>query len=176
MPDERDEGAELPVPEPSLPEVARSVRGLGSGRSRHPDDAERFFAPFLAARRRAASARSRGETAQAFDATNLASAIDRWVTGLATARTSGPVGPAQRALAAELDDVVAPLRQAITALGVSDEAMRGHEGNDARWEAWLAALRGVFAAADRTWSALDARIDTLPPPTAARPRDGGRAR
>lgn len=176
MPDERTDDLGLPLPEPSLPEIARSMRGLGSGRSRHPDEAERFFTPFLAARRRAASARTRGETAQAFDATTLGAALDRYVGGIATARTAGRPAAAQRALAAELDDVLAPLRQAVAALGTSDEALRGHEGNDELWGRWLAALQAVFAAADRTWSALDARIDSLPSAPAARPKPGGSAR
>src|SRR5262245_53136376 len=98
-----------------LPELTLSLRSFGSRRGQpdsdaaHGQDQERFFAPLLDARRRAAEAHSTEEVLAAFDARRLAAALDAAVRAFAGERSAARPA-AQRALEAELLEIVEPLR------------------------------------------------------------------
>lgn len=144
-----------------LPEVMASLRSFGSPRST-PGSAEtmRFFTPLLDARRAAATARSRAEAVAAFDAAALMKALDRAVAQIAKVRFAERP-PARRALEAELDDALTPLRSALLGLGRLAPAARESEA-ESDWRAWLDQLRACFATADALWPVLDAVLAPTP--------------
>ena len=186
-----------------FPEVTRSLRLLGSGRSLRAGDEARFFAPLLAARRSAAEAMTRGQAIVALDARRLRAALDAVLRAFASERHPERLA-ARRALEAELEDLVAPLHRALgdladvaastdgASLGrVRDRALAGDVAGesaanaptldvpDAAWNRWLDAVRGVFECADAVWRALDPRLDAIPIPAPARrgkKRDAGAGR
>lgn len=140
-----------------IPEVMASLRSFGSGRSTHQDaEPLRFFAPLLDARRVAASARSRAEAVAAFDPPALTKALDRIVAEFASARHAARP-PARRALEAELEDALAPLRVALVRLGELAPAAGASDADEA-WRAWLEQLRACFTAADVLWPVLDGAL------------------
>lgn len=188
-----------------FPEVTRSLRLLGSGRSRRAGDEARFFAPLLAGRRSAADAMTRGQAIVALDPRRLRAALDAVLRAFASERHPDRVA-ARRALEAELEDLVAPLHRALGDLAaaaastdgpslarVRDRALAGDVAGesaanaptldvpDAAWNRWLDAVRHVFECADSVWRAVDPRLDEIPIPAPAkqrkaRPSGGGGAR
>jgi hypothetical protein len=150
----------------ALPELTRTLRAFGSSRGRRvapggrtTDAAEqqRFFAPFLEARRSAGG--SGGEVAlTAFSGGTLADALTKTLQQFAAERQPEP-GPARRALEAELVDASEPLFAALTRLReLADEAVAATQ--DLRlWRAWSAQLRTTFETADRVWMSLDDALD-----------------
>jgi hypothetical protein len=169
-----------------IPELTLSLRSFGSRRGLPDTDAalavghdqERFFAPLLDARRRAAEAHSAGEMLAAFDARRLSAALDAAVRAFAAERSAGRPA-AQRALEAELLEIVEPLRVSLQQLRDDSEQLvdagRG-EGQDAgaRWSAWLERLRFAFRTADATWNPLAAVLTRVPGGRAARDASEGR--
>jgi hypothetical protein len=153
-----------------LPELTLSLRSLGSGRGRVAGGEEqaRFFAPFLEARRRAASARSASEAIAAFNVARLGAALDETVRALAIARfPSRP--PARRAFEAALADAVQPLYAALRLLR-DRTPLPADSADPERWRVWLDGLRAAFEAADRVWGAVDVLLAEQPMPAAKRPR------
>lgn len=175
-----------------FPEVTRSLRLLGSGRSHRAGDEARFFAPLLAARRSAADAMTRGQAIVALDARRLRAALDAVLRTFAAERHPERA-PARRALEAELEDLVAPLHRALADLAevaastdapslarVRDRALAGDVAGesaanaptldvpDEEWNLWLDAVRRVFECADSVWRAVDPRLDQIPIPPPAR--------
>jgi len=143
-----------------VPELTRALRGLGSrrtGRGERPggvEDEVRFFAPLLAARRAAAAARVPGVALAAFDATALEATLRTTLAALASAR-AGNRAARRRSIEAELLELAEPLSRALRALdGVAAEA-RDDVDDLTRWRAWIAQLRLVMEAADRTWLSID---------------------
>lgn len=145
-----------------LPELTRGLRTLGSSR-RGGSTQMLFFGPLLEARRRAADAKSPQARVRAFNATDLAMAldraIDRIVSGWPDVRP-----PARRALRAELTDRVAPYVAALELLArrANDVVDRPDE-SVAAWRDWTAQLSQVFSAADRCWLNLRAVVESIPP-------------
>src|SRR5262245_7373124 len=131
-----------------LPELTLSLRSFGSRRGQSDTDAalavghdqERFFAPLLDARRRAAEAHSAEEVLAAFDARRLTAALDAAVRAFAAERSAGRPA-AQRALEAELLEIVESLRDALQQLREDSEQLierKGRGASDdlgARWSA-----------------------------------------
>lgn len=150
-----------------LPELTLSLRSFGSRRGQPDSDAaravgqdqEHFFAPLLDARRRAAEAHATDEVLAAFDARRLTAALDAAVRAFAAERSAGRPA-AQRALEAELLEIVDPLRAALQQLREESEQLLQHSGREAgeelgaRWSAWLEHLRLIFRIADATWNPL----------------------
>lgn len=148
----------------ALPELTRTLRAFGSSRARHAGTAarstdaaeqQRFFAPFLEARRRAGS----GDDALAvFSGVALADALTKILQDFASERQPEP-GPARRALEAELVDASEPLFDALTRLRqLADDAGAAMQ-DFRRWRAWSAQLRATFETADRVWMSLDAALE-----------------
>jgi DNA anti-recombination protein RmuC len=172
-----------------LPELTLSLRSFGSRRGQPDGDAaravgqdqERFFAPLLDARRRAAEAHAADEVLSAFDARRLTAALDAAVRTFAAERSAGRAA-AQRALEAELLEIIEPLRSALQQLREESEQLlersRHEAGQDAgaRWSAWLERLRLIFRIADATWQPLADVLTRVPTSSGQRAKrdKGGR--
>jgi hypothetical protein len=139
----------------SLPELTRSLRGLGSHRARPDDDHDRFFAPFIAARGRAERTKESAARLDAFEATTLRDAIERQVMEFARARYPAQP-PDRRATEAILGECTDELVRRLERLAHAAAGVRAstEEQQLARWRAWREAVREVFDAADRCWFAM----------------------
>jgi hypothetical protein len=138
-----------------LPELTVPLRGLGSARGQPGPDHDRFFAPFLAARRAAARSDEPVGRLVAVDPAALDASVRRVVAELAVARYP-KLPPERRALEAELSDLAEPVVASLRAL--AEAARRARTAEDdvrfVRWREWAAAVRAVFVAADRCWLAM----------------------
>lgn len=146
-----------------LPELARALRAMGSGRRSSGERQSHFFLSLIDARRRAAHASSPAEKVAAFDPAELARALDRAVERI-LADWPDKRPSARRALRAELSGRVAIYGTALSALSSHAKVARdaSHADRLAAWRAWTAQLAVVFDAADRAWIALQSVVDTLP--------------
>lgn len=145
-----------------LPELARSLRTLGSRRGLPGSDHDRFFRPFLLARQRLEEGRTLEERLQGADAIALRMEIERVAAAFARERHPQSA-PDRRALHAELEDLAEPLLDALERLDARADAVRSAEDvvRIARWRRWSAALADVFLRADDWWAgALPALADS----------------
>jgi hypothetical protein len=151
----------------AIPELTRTLRAFGSSRARRgapgarTTDAveqQRFFAPFLDARR-VAGATTGDAAIAAFSAATLAAALNETLRQFASDRQPEP-GPARRALEAELLDASEPLFDALTALRETADAAIAAADDLRVWRAWSAQLRATFETADRVWMSLDAALES----------------
>ena len=162
----REPMADTP-PFDELPELTLSLRSFGSHRRNSQphapvsEEQERFFAPFLDARRQAAAATNASAVIEAFDATRLLASIDTALRSFAAIRRAARPA-ARRAFEAELLDIAEPLREALRQL--NDRALEASESSTGRerWSAWLAQLRVTFRVADDSWPSLSAALDRVP--------------
>ena len=136
----------------ALPELTRSLRGLGSHRARPDADHDRFFAPFIAARARAERTSDAAVRIDAFDAARLRDAIERQVVDFARMRYPDQP-PDRRATEAILGECTDEVVRRLERLDVAAAAVRTSpaEVQLARWRAWREAVRDVIDAADRCW-------------------------
>lgn len=157
-----------------LPELARGLRALGSARRGGASQAS-FFGPLLEARRRAADARTAPARVRAFNARELAAALERAVAHI-VADWPDERGAARRALRAELMHRLDPYTRALQRLGdraAPLSAAAAAEAADLQaWRAWTIQLSEVFATADRCWMTIRTVVETLPRPARAK-RDPG---
>jgi hypothetical protein len=140
----------------ALPEVTRALRALGSrrgsrGTRRNPGDGEgRFFAPLIAARRRAMDVRDAQGVIAAFEVHRLAEGLDSTLQVFADELAAGY--PARRrALEAELSDALEQLIAALDTLSVLATTAMADVDDLVHWRAWAAGVQSVFEAADRAW-------------------------
>jgi hypothetical protein len=162
----------------SLPEVTRSLRGLGSHRARPDDDHDRFFAPFIAARARAERTADSEVRLEAFHPVRLREEIERQLAEFARFRYPNQP-PDRRATEAILGECTEELIRRLARLDEAAAAVR--ESSDevqlARWRAWRDAVREVIAAADSCWFAMRPVLGAASPPPKRRwwqLRAGGR--
>jgi hypothetical protein len=145
-----------------LPELTRALRALGSVR-RGGGSQSAFFHPLLEARRRAADARNAHARVRAFDATDLARALERSVERIIAEWPDARVS-VRRALRAELVERVLPYSRALRVM--SQRATEVFDADEAgqleAWRAWTVQLAAVFEAADRTWLSIRTVVDALP--------------
>ena len=162
------------TPFDELPELMLSLRSFGSRRGGHEEssalieDQDRFFAPLLDCRRRAAQAISREQVVAAFESRRLTALIDATLRAFATERFASRL-PARRAFEAELFEIIGPLHQELQALRALAETIPTREGRmiaDESWTLWVAQLRVVFHAADSSWPPLRAALAASPSPSA----------
>lgn len=148
----------------TLPELTRALRAFGSRRRQRGTRAtaaaeqQRFFAPFVDARRAASKTASPPDAIAAFDSAALVRAVDEALRRLVGERF-GESGPARRALEAELADSCEPLYDALRVMGERAAEARARAGDLRAWRAWSLSLRDLFEAADRAWLLLDAALD-----------------
>jgi hypothetical protein len=152
-------GAQIVASAFALPELTRTMHGLGSRRGHPGSDHDRFFAGLLAARRAAEGFVEPDSRLAAFDARRLSQAITTLVGELAAERYPDSP-PDRRALEAELLDHVEPVQVALDAAADQVRAS-ARSVRLARWRDWTWAAQRVFEAADRSWIAM------LPPLTAS---------
>src|SRR6185312_12666636 len=139
----------------AVPELTRSLRGLGSTRASPGVDHDRYFGPLLVARREAEAASGPDRARAAFDAPALRAAMTQRLHETAAERhPSEP--PERRALDAELTEAAEPL---VSALGALERAQDGLASSDdgeryAGWRQWAKALQLVFEMADHVWLSL----------------------
>lgn len=153
----------------SLPELTRSLRGLGSHRARPDEDHDRFFAPFIAARARAEGTTDSAVRLDAFHGARLREAIERQITDFA--RTRYPKHPPdRRATEAILGECTDELVRRLERLNAAAAAVREspEESQLARWRAWRDAVRDVIAAADSCWFAIRPVLGETAPPAKRR--------
>lgn len=138
-----------------LPELTSHLRGFGSQRARPGADHDQFFAPLLDARRASEAFHSPLDQLRAFDPPALRAAAEQTLAGFAAARFP-VVAPDRRALEAELVEFADPLWEALDRLARARDAAYSSPDDTRfrRWREWAAAVRGVYAAADRVWVAL----------------------
>jgi len=137
-----------------VPELTLALRALGSTRGSPGAEHDRFYAPFLAARRGAQRASDAAARLAALDAARLRGELEGVLQALA-ADQHPRRAPERRALEAKLGELAAP---AFAALDRLDEAARtfAEQGDDAafvRWREWAAACRAMFTEVDRCWAA-----------------------
>jgi hypothetical protein len=148
------------MPDPTLPELARSLRSLGAARDPATEAAhDAIFAPLIAARVRAARAEGR-DVVHSFHGATLLEAIERGVNAAATVGTENPAVARARSAAAR--DAIEPLRAALHVLGERGASATAAGTHSPEWADWIAALRRAFAAADESCSHL-ARVLAEPP-------------
>ncbi len=155
------------MPDPSLPELARSLRSLGAARDPATEAAhDAIFAPLIAARVRAARAEGR-DVVQSFHGVVLLEAIERGATTAASAGTSSAAEARARSAAAR--DAIEPLRAALLSLdeGAARASSAGMHSRE--WALWIEALRRAFAVADEACGHL-ARVLAEPPREEPEPR------
>lgn len=150
----------------TLPELTRALRTLGSRRGQSARasaaaDQQRFFAPLLQARRAAGLASSPASVIAAFDAAALSTAYSQTLREFAKERFA-EVGPARRALDAELNDLAEPLMDAFQVLRDAATSANASVDDLRLWRAWAGQLRVAFEIADRVWPSLDVALDAVP--------------
>jgi hypothetical protein len=153
-------GTEITRSALALPELTRTMHGLGSRRGRPGADHERRAAEgFVEAESRLA----------AFDTRRLMRALTTLLGELASERFPESA-PDRRALEAELLDHVEHLSAALDALGEAAEQVRAssNAARLARWRDWTHAAQRVFEAADRSWIAMLPALTAAPVPVARR--------
>ena len=138
---------------PVLPELARSLRSLGHQPNTATEAAHAaIFTPLLDVRTRAAGASSD----VVLGAIRGSALIARIEANAVDAAVQGVEEPASiRALTAQTDELMAPLRAALVEL---DARAPAAADDDAGWNEWIAQLRIAFAAADTACSALSRLI------------------
>jgi hypothetical protein len=162
-------GAEIVASALVLPELTRTMHGLGSRRGRPGADHDRFFAGLLAARRAAEGFIEPESRLGAFDARRLTQTLTTLVGELAAERFPESA-PDRRALEAELLEYVEGVHSALDALGDAAEHVRASANavRLARWRDWTRAAQRVFEAADRSWIAMLPALAAAPVPVMRR--------
>ena len=153
----------------ALPELTRTMHGLGSRRGQPGADHDRFFAGLLAARRAAEGFVEPESRLAAFDASRLSQMLATLLGELAAERFPSSA-PDRRALEAELLDHGERVYMALDALGEAAQQVR-ESANAVRlasWREWTRAAQRVFEAADRSWIAMLPALAAAPAPVERR--------
>jgi len=160
----------------SLPELTRSMHGLGSRRGHPGSDHDRFFASLLTARRAAEGFADPDSRLAAFDARRLAATLTTLLADFAAERYPESA-PDRRALEAELLEHAESLYGTFDALGSAAAEVRasGDAARLARWREWTRAAHRVFEEADRCWIAVGPALSASPVPPPRRRRFWRRA-
>ena len=139
----------------SLPELTRSLRGMGSHRARPDEDHDRFFAPVISARAKAERTSDAAVRLDAFDASRLRQAVERQVLEFARMRYPDQP-PDRRATEAILGECTDDVVKRLERLEAAAAAVRSSppEVQLARWRTWRDAVHDVIDSADRCWFAM----------------------
>lgn len=137
-----------------FPAQTLSLRGFGSERSLPGSDHDSWFDGLLTARRVAEESRTIETQRRAFDVERLRrharTTIDAWTV----ARFDDAAD--RRALAAELDELMAPYTAALTAMEAAALELRQSPQSVqfTAWRSWTARVQLAFRAADDAWSLM----------------------
>ena len=153
----------------ALPELTRTMHGLGSRRGRPGADHDRFFTALLTARRAAEGFVEPESRLAAFDSRRLSQSLTALLTEFAAERYPASA-PDRRALEAELFDHAELLYETLAALGEAAEHVKSSATNVrlARWRNWTRAAHRVFEEADRCWIAVLPALTASPVPAPRR--------
>jgi hypothetical protein len=144
----------------SIPELTRQLRSFASPRALGAMH-DRYFTPLLDARRAAKTAVRWEARLTALDAERLEATM-RATLGTFAAERFPQRAPDRRALTARLEDGCGDLFDALETLAATQRDVRAAPDDAARaehWIVWVAALRQVFAAADRGWEHVAPMLD-----------------
>ena len=152
-----------------LPELTRTMHGLGSRRGHPGSDHDRFFAGLLTARRAAEGFVEPESRLAAFDSARLTRAMATLLAEFASERYPDSP-PDRRALEAELVDTAERLFGTLAALGEAADEVRASSAQTrlARWRDWTRAAHRVFEEADRCWIAVVPALSASPLPAPRR--------
>jgi len=164
-------GAQIVMLALALPELTRTMHGLGSRRGRPGADHDRFFASLLIARRAAEGFAEPESRLAAFDSRRLSQSLTTLLTEFAAERYPESA-PDRRALEAELFDHAEHLYETLVALGEAAEHVKSSATavRLARWREWTRAAHRVFEEADRCWIAVLPALTASPVPAPRRRR------
>ncbi len=139
----------------TVPELTLSLRGLGSRRAAPGGTFDGFFAPMLAARRRAGFSNEVDFFLSALDAAAMRDAMSEQLRNFVSRRYPARASD-RRALQAQLDEMAEPLFVALGSLKQAQQELAGStdEQRFARMRAWSDAMRHAFDVADRCWLAM----------------------
>lgn len=152
------------MPEPlALPEIARSLRALGTPRDAASESAhDAIFPPLLAARAKASDAE---RAFSSFAGVALATMMEARAIAAANVNATDPAqARARSALAIEC---LEQLRVELLRLDRLAQAARDGHMDESHWERWVDQLRRVFVEADRACRRLSeviAAASTASPP------------
>jgi hypothetical protein len=141
----------------ALPEFTRSLRHLGASPARGGGEAcERWFAPLLAARRRAAGVTDPLRQAALLEADQLAREMAVTLAELAALRTGGAPAPT-RALEAMLEEETESVREALAGAALAAATLQGGAADTrlADWREWVQQVQVVFRRADEAWPGME---------------------
>lgn len=138
-----------------LPELTRSLRGLGSHRAHPNAEHDRFFAPLLKARARAERTTDPEGRLDAFNGAKLRADIEEQIVAFARARYPDRA-PDRRATEAILGECTEEFLRRLTHLEEAATAVRqsAAEVQLVKWRRWRDAVHDVIDAADRCWFAM----------------------
>ncbi|MCA0375067.1 MAG: hypothetical protein LCH84_05330 [Gemmatimonadetes bacterium] len=140
-----------------LPELTRGLRAFGAVRSPAALHAahDRWFAPFVAARRAVHDVTDPARQVALLQGRALAADVARAIEEIAATRAATDAAE-RRALEAALEDEAAPLLDALTHMHVAGEAVRGAASDTvfADWRRWVQTVQVAYAAADEAWVAV----------------------
>ncbi|QJR36157.1 hypothetical protein [Gemmatimonas groenlandica] len=143
----------------AMPELTRGLKSLGSSRGTPIAAHDRWFAPFLAARRSVEGVSDPARQVMLLDAAALTKEIERAIAEIAATKAPGDAAE-QRAVEAAIEEEAAPVFAAIEIMGLAGDALRGGalDTRIADWRRWVETVRGVFAAADDAWTGIAAEL------------------
>lgn len=140
-----------------MPELTRGLRHLGAVRGSPALQTahDRWFAPFLTARRAVADVSDPTRQVTLLDGRALLDASERAISEIAAASAPGSAAE-QRALEAAMEDEAEPLFGLLTQLAVAGDAVSGGADDTrfADWRRWTDVARRVYAAADEAWEGI----------------------
>lgn len=137
-----------------LPELTRGLRAFGGVRipaSLHAAH-DRWFAPFLAARRAVHDVSDPARQVTLLDGAALSADVVRAIEEIAATRAAMDAAE-RRAFEAALEDEAEPLFEALTRMAVAGEAVRdaAPDSQFADWRRWVSLVQVAFTAADEAW-------------------------
>ncbi len=144
-----------------MPELTRGLKSFGAprygsrGASVLQSAHDMWFAPLLAARKAVHGVSDPQRQAALMDGAALSAALTEAAARIAA--TMAPDNAAeQRAMEAAIEDEAADTFTALGALRAAGETVRTGEMDTrfADWRRWVAAVGGVFAAADEAWGGI----------------------
>jgi hypothetical protein len=143
----------------AMPELTRGLKSLGSSRGTPVAAHDRWFAPFLAARRSVEGVSDPARQVMLLDAATLAKESERAIAEIAASKAPGDPAE-QRAVEAALEEEAAAVFTAIEIMGLAGDAVRGGalDTRIADWRRWVETVRAVLAAADDAWPGIAAEL------------------
>ena len=141
------------MPDFVLPEFTRSLRSIALP-SAPESGHDRIFAPLIQARAAAHRMHTLEAQVAAFDAARLERAWREATVALAAERHPRSA-PDRRALAAELEQLAAPVWAALRRMAASATLARSAPVNarEVAWERWVSTVQRLFEAVDDWWGA-----------------------